>query len=315
MKPKNRYKLLQSIKDYKDIIFILLAVVATIMFFVHYLPAQYVTATIAGLATITGIIITALFALKKYHAEQRINRLQEIYFETAFLGQAESIEEMMSQVTNNTLLVENLFILLFEILTRQHVNIEIIKNDLNSIIDVTLNDIKAAINTADFKKETISILLKDAGIKGNYLLKWIKKYQEDAYRFSAFLKTLLVILKSNISRLDASNLENNIGNLIQIKECVKNNYFLINRHYILFSLFSEFILFLVFSRENYADIDVLYNALNKNECKKILELINECYINLVADYIENVDFGEITDKQATQLKERIKCAAEKIAQL
>jgi hypothetical protein len=292
---------------------IVLVVVAIILLLVRYFPA--LCATAPGLVTITGIIVAALLALKKYHAEQRANRLQKIYFENTFIGQAESIEAVMSQITNNVLLVENLFILMTNKSAQAELNIEITKHDLNSMIQDTLNHINVAIDTTDFKKETISILLKDAGIKKTYLTTWIKKSQDDAYRFSAFLKSLLVLLSADTIRLDKSNVVKYQEQLRILKELVQHNYYLIKRHYILFSLFSEFILFLFFSHDSYADIDDLYNALKNEELKQIMDLINECYIDLIDADFKKVDIGAITKGQAIKLKNRIKCSGRKIAQL
>jgi len=175
---------LRMIATYKDIISILVIVAIASFLSMHYLSSQYLPFCMTGIISIAGIIITALFTLHRYHIEQRTIKLQKIYFESALLGQAKSMEKMMSKSTNNFLDMKTLFILVTELITRQRTNIDNIRDDLNVIFDTAIKNIVFNINTDDFKKETISILLKDSHINENSLPTWIKKFQDDAYSFS-----------------------------------------------------------------------------------------------------------------------------------
>lgn len=304
---------LRMIATYKDMIIVLVIVVIASLLSMRYLPAEYLPFCMTGLISIAGITITALLALHRYHIEQRTIKLQKIYFENALLGQAKSMEKMMSKSTSNFLGMETLFILLAELITRQRANIDNIRDDLNIIFDTAIKNIDFDINTDDFKKETISILLKDSHINENNLPTWIKRFQDDAYRFSYLLKNLLIILKHESARLNTNNHEAYISNLQQtLNHRLQNNYIVIKRHYILFSLFSEIVL--DFSSENYASIQTLRAAFKKHKIQKIIRLINECYKELITDFID-VDIDTISSEQAIRIEERIKCAGKKIIEL
>ncbi|WP_131743542.1 hypothetical protein [Legionella gratiana] len=100
-------------------------------------------------------VVTAVFANHKYQSEQRILRLQKIYFEDTLLGQAKSIEGMGSQTHKNMLLTENLYNSTINILNQQKVELETIKAELIATFDNTLTRSGLDFFTTDFKKETI----------------------------------------------------------------------------------------------------------------------------------------------------------------
>jgi hypothetical protein len=53
------------------------------------------------LIAIITALLTAQVAIRKYYQEQRIARLQKLYLEDAFFGQAKAIEENMSHIHAN----------------------------------------------------------------------------------------------------------------------------------------------------------------------------------------------------------------------
>jgi len=300
-------------KAHKTFFIPILAVIITIViaillcYFLPYCSSEIVE----GFFILAVALITAIFAIHKYQSEQRTLRLQKIYFEDTLLGQAKSIEEMMSQTNKNMLLTENLFNLTINVLNQQKVDIDIIKNDIIAIFDSTSTNMGLDIFTTDFKKETISKLLHDSGVKRNALPTWIKKFEEDTYRFSAFLQSQIIILKTQANRLTESNKKSFLKVLHEILgDYVQENYSLIKRHYILFSLLSEIVL--EFSSENYTTIKKISAAFKKEKILKITKLFNETFNDVIVDF-ESVDIGKIAKEDATKLNERIKCAWEKIA--
>ncbi len=119
------------------------------------IPLEYLPEIIRGVFIILAAVVTAVFANHKYQSEQRILRLQKIYFEDTLLGQAKSIEGMGSQTHKNMLLTENLYNSTINILNQQKVELETIKAELIATFDNTLTRSGLDFFTTDFKKETI----------------------------------------------------------------------------------------------------------------------------------------------------------------
>jgi hypothetical protein len=248
-------------------------------------------------------LVTAIFSLHKYYSEQRTARLQKIYFEDALLGQVKAIESAMSQTTNNFYTVENLYNFSIKILDREKIDLATKIDYLNTIFDKTINDIKFNITTTDFKKETISKLLYESEEYNNSLPNWIKKFEEDTFRFSSFLSSQVLILKSDIGRIKDQNIEQfktQLKNILMIY--AQDNYVLVQRHYILLHLLSDLVL--EFSSENYTNIDSILNAFKKEKIKKITKLINLSYQNLVIAF-SNCDITNITPEDSSKIKKLI----------
>ncbi len=285
--------------------------------FVVFLASCNIYFPTCGCSIINGLFIfftaitTSIFAIHKYKSEQRAARLQKIYFEDALLGQARSIEEMMSQTSKNIFAIEDLCNLISNILKNSSTNMEDKKNLLNHMFNIALNRIQADISTTDFKKETISKLLYDSVKKWNALPSWIKEFEEDAYRFASFAKAQVLMLKPDIEKITETNLDKfkeHIGKILDIY--VQENYLLIKRHYILFHLFSELVL--EFSAGDYTTKQDILLAFKKEKIVKINLLINESYKDIVTDF-DSIHIGKISSIEAIQLKERIKCTNEKIS--
>ncbi|HFD2434706.1 TPA: hypothetical protein ACF2TC_003170, partial [Legionella pneumophila] len=94
------------------------------------MPLSCLPQIIQGFFILLAAVVTAIFAIHKYQSEQRILRLQKIYFEDSLLGQANSIEGIRSQTQKNMLLTENLYNLIINILNQQMVELETIKVEL-----------------------------------------------------------------------------------------------------------------------------------------------------------------------------------------
>ncbi len=94
----------------------------------HYFPTWLPAAIITGVFIFVTAITVAFFAIDKIQKEQRTLRLQKVYFEDAFLGQANSIENMMSQTNKNMHLSENLLNLTLNLLKQKNIQIAVIKN-------------------------------------------------------------------------------------------------------------------------------------------------------------------------------------------
>lgn len=293
---------------YYFLLLIILVLIIVITMFILFPPLRI---AFSALAVIIAALLAAGLTLQKYFVEVRTSRLQKIYFEDTLLGQAKAIEKMMSQTTQNMLLVENISNLALNILRRNNVDIISVKSDLENIFTAGLIKIDIDVGMTYFKLETISKLLSDANIKSP-LAGWINQFQSDAYRFSHFLKSQFILLKPFLGKLSSTNqkdLEKYIHEILGTY--VAENYILIKRHFILFSLFSEFVL--EFSHESYANIEDIFFAFKKEKIKKILKLIDERYTDLVAK-VNGIEIANITREQSNSLKQEIECAKKIIAE-
>lgn len=275
------------------------------------IPLGYLPEIIQGVFIILASVVTAVFAIHKYQSEQRILRLQKIYFEDTLLGQAKSIEEMRSQTHKNMLLTENLYNLTINILNQQRVELEAIKAELIAIFDNTLTQIGLDFFTTDFKKETISKLLHDSGIERNILPTWISQFEVDSYRFSAFLHDQILVLKMQANRLTESNKESYLRVIHKILgSYVQQNYLLIERHALLFNLLSEIVL--EFSSEHYTSFKKIVEAFKKERIKKIVGLLNTSYEDTINNF-KSIDVGNIKEEDSIRLDEQIKYTSKKIS--
>lgn len=292
------------------ILIVTIVIISAILIFALYCKGEACGSIINGLFILFTAIVTSLFAIQKYHSEQRTSRLQKLYFEDTLLGQARSIEEMMSQTTKNMLMLENSFNFMVNILDLKPLNIEYVKTYLESTFDSTFNNVEGNINTTDFKKTTISHLFNEAGEKGSALASWINTFEQDAYRFSLFTKSQILKVKPNILRLTEANKEEFKDHLEKIFiKSVQENYVFIKRHYVLFDLFSDIVL--KFSEVNYSTMQNILTSFKKEPIKAIFQLINESYKDLVTDFNDKY-ISNISETDAARIEEKIKCVREKI---
>lgn len=290
-------------------ILVVIIVIILLPLSILYFPV-YGAQVMNGLFILFSAILTAIFAIHQYQSEQRTSRIQKLYFEETLLGQAKSIEAMMSQTNTNMQIAENLINLTSNLL-HQELGIEDKKLDILTSFNNSLRGIKVGVHTTDLKKEAISKMLNDSGEKNNFLPTWIKKFEDDTYRFCFFIQDQVFILKSHIDKLTDLNLEEFEKNLYQIlKTYIQKNYLLIKRHYILFYLFSELVL--EFSSKNYASIEKMHMAFKEKKIKDIFFLINDAYTDIVYDF-PNIDVGKISNENSIRLDEKIKCTQEKIS--
>ncbi|HEN4784304.1 TPA: hypothetical protein U5514_003165, partial [Legionella pneumophila] len=264
------------------LVLLILVLVLLVLCNISCMPLSCLPQIIQGFFILLAAVVTAIFAIHKYQSEQRILRLQKIYFEDSLLGQANSIEGIRSQTQKNMLLTENLYNLIINILNQQMVELETIKVELIATFDNTLTHIGLDFFTTDFKKETISKLLHDSGIKRNVLPTWISQFEIDSYRFSAFLQAQILILKMQASRLTESNKEDFLSATHRILgDYVRQNYLLVERHVLLFNLLSEIVL--EFSSEDYLSPEKIFEAFKKERMKKMATLLNTSYKDLIQD--------------------------------
>lgn len=139
----------------------------------------------------------------------------------------------------------------------------------------------------------------------NALAKWIKKFEDDSYRFSNFLISQILLLKPDIGRItDQNNIEKFKQHLKALLfTYTQENYTLIKRHYILLHLLSD--LALELSSENYSNVQNILNAFKKDKIKKITRLINNTYNELIVEF-SNLDIGSISTTDAAKLDALIK---------
>lgn len=143
---------------------------------------------------------------------------------------------------------------------------------------------------------------------------WINQFEKDTYRFAAFLKNQILIIKLNIQRLERQQISSFQEKVLKpiLSEQIQNNYVLIRRHYILFSLFTE--LTLEFASYNYSSIQKMRAVFQHEKLQKINGLINKGHRELISDF-KSSDFSQISGGNVVRIEERIKCMSEEINSL
>jgi hypothetical protein len=194
--------------EYRTTCIVIIAIILFIFAALSSYFPQYGNSLVTqGFFTLAIALITAISAIHKYQGEQRTLRLQRLYFEDTLLGQARSMEEVFSQTNKNMLLVEGLFNLTFRMLENSLSELAVIKNNLINIFDATLIKINFADSVTEFKKETISKLLRDAEAGESAIPTWIRKFENDSYRFFTFLQNEVLLLKLHMGELEETNKE------------------------------------------------------------------------------------------------------------
>jgi hypothetical protein len=194
---------------YKYLILLTLLIFGCVLCF----SPVYKMEIISGLFLYITAIATALFAIDKYQSEQRITRLQKLYFEDTLYGQAKVLEAMMSQANNNMMIVENLFLVIVNLLERDMLELQALQDDLISVYDSTANKIIVGLDTMDFKRETLSKLLYESHEKSSCLPNWIKDFSVDIYRFNYRIKKISKIINEEFKNLILDFKDVNIGSI------------------------------------------------------------------------------------------------------
>ncbi len=79
------------------------------------------------------------------------------------------------------------------------------------------------------------MVFHEAGFKENELSSWIKTLEDDTYKYAEFLRINILWLKNAFTTFNQEDLKIEITAIV---DNLKNNYVLIERHYILLRLFS-----------------------------------------------------------------------------
>lgn len=266
---------------------------------------------VTGFFTLTAALTTAIIAIHKYVNEQRISRLQKIYFEDTLLGLSKFLEEVMAHNRRNCYLSETLCNLTCHLLNQNKINLKVIKDSLTEIYQDTLAIITPNINNTEFKKETISKLLFDAGIKSS-LPNWINEFEKDSYRFAQVLKGQIITFLVYVKTLDEDSNLNNFKQTVEelLGNKINDNFLLIKRYEILISLFSEIVL--EFTNEKYTTIDNMKKAFQKTRIKNSVLLLNDAYTEIIGSISSQM--GNINKEDAIRLDEKMKCIWKKIGE-
>lgn len=266
---------------------------------------------VAGIFAFIIAITTALIAIHKYQYEQRVSRIQKLYFENVFLGQATSIEELMSVTNKNYMLYEYAANLMLNLIKNEARNLSFLKEEIKTLIDNVTNRIVIGSATTDFKKETISKLFSDKAGGSSRLSAWIKIFEDDAFRFSNLLSGQLQIIKNKSRHLDDENLNKFNSSIHEITKSIDYNYNLIQRHYILFSLLSELVYQL--SDSDYSNPNNITKFLHSEKIKNVKGLIDSLYELLVKNF-DDVVMGNMNQSQSEMLIKEIEKARSELRQ-
>ena len=255
-------------------------------------------AIVNGFFVLNSSVLAVVLALHNYHGEQKTSRLQHVYFEDALLGQAKSIENILSCLNTNIHEVESSLHLVSTIMHRKNkLSLENKKNIIKHNVDVSLKNLTFNIDLTDFKKETINKLIINSGVTHNFLLEWVEIIEKNAYEFYTFLRCCLYYLKAHLEEEDFDITEF-IALAGKSKQKLLDNYFLITRHAVFFDLFSKIVL--EFSSENYAAPEKIFIAFRKDKIRLLMNSIDQAYKSLIKNF-QNESIGFISHKKAVNL--------------
>lgn len=174
-------------------------------------------------------ILTSIFAIRTYLKQQRVSRIQRIYYEESLVDQLKHLDIAIDLTSKNLAYFENA--------------INLILNDfkVGSVTAVTitsLSEIAKKIETPILyqgsKREILIILFKKYGYITN---QWLFRYDEDFCWFNLHMKEVIYGLVKRL--LVNPNLQQ--AKITDQAQEVKDNYNLIMRHYTFAYLFNRIV--------------------------------------------------------------------------
>jgi len=175
------------------------------------------------LTTIGAAIIAPWVGVKTFLNQQRIARVQKIYYEESLLDLQKHLDEAFNITNQNIARFENA--------------INLIKlNQSSSVVTLNeiANEIKAPLLYQSSKRE---VLISLFGKHGYVMHQWLFKFDKDFNGFNLFLHEVVFSL---FIRLQAGNkISDDVMNHLQVE--VKNKYNLVLRHSTLLYLFNSII--------------------------------------------------------------------------
>lgn len=215
-------------------------------------------------AGICAALITVYCGFKTFLSQQRISRIQKIYYEESLLDQLNHLDDMAKITDQNFALFNNAINLILN---------DLKINKINSFTMANLNELAKQIMIPPIyqssKKEILITLFKNNG----YIIhQWLFKYDTDHIEFNLFIRECIWGI-ANWLQLNSPISEKEINE--HDKE-IKNFYALLKRHfalsYLLNKLVSKIALMDFKSRE-----DIIKSIANDTEIKNILEKTDEAF--------------------------------------
>lgn len=175
--------------------------------------------SLIGSPTFIAAFLAPYFAIRTYLSQQRISRIQRIYYEESLLDLLKHLNNSIDITSFNMALFENGVNLILNDFKVGVVTIETI-NSLNQIA----HQIKVIESYHSSKREILIILFKKYG----YIIhQWLFKYDFDFSRFNLFIREIVSMLGTKL-QVDLNTPESFIR--AHAKE-IKDNYELVMRHY------------------------------------------------------------------------------------
>lgn len=221
-------------------------------------------ATSPLVAAIVGVLITVWLGLKIFLTQQRISRIQKIYYEESLLNQLNHFDDTIKKTNQNYAFFNNAINSILN-------DIKINKIDLSTVI--TLNEIATQITIPEkhesFRGEVLIILFKKYGY---LILQWLSKYDTDHIEFNLFIRECILRMAQHL-KLNPRISEEAIKK--QNTE-IKNLYDLRNRHFALPYLFNKLV-----SRISIMDFksreDIIKRIANDHEISNNLKKTDEAF--------------------------------------
>lgn len=192
------------------------------------LLAPYLKAAFSSplVAAITTAAVAAYFGIRSFLTQQRISRIQKIYYEESLLD----LLKHMDRSLNTTVQSYSTFLTAMNLMSN---NINPL-NVINPVIADSLTDLATQIQTApsylSSKREVLILLF---GKRGYKIQQWLFKFDRDISEFNSFVREILL-------RFRTENIRSEVVLQNQITE-VTRNFDLIRRHFTLPYLFNEIV--------------------------------------------------------------------------
>jgi len=180
-------------------------------------------------AALLASILAPWFAIKTYLKQQRVSRIQRIYYEESLLDQLKHLDNAIDITSKNLAYFENAinFIL-------NDFRMGVVTMPTITLLNDIVNKIKAPIRYHSSKREVLITLFNKYGYT---MHQWLFKFDKDFSWFNLYIREVVFNLATRL-QLDPNLPRETILN--QSNE-VNNNFNLVMRHYTFSYLFNQIV--------------------------------------------------------------------------
>jgi hypothetical protein len=180
-------------------------------------------------AALVASILAPWFAIRTYLKQQRVSRIQRIYYEESLLSQLKHLDNVINVASRNLSYFENAINLVQIDLRRGGIN-----NETITLLNNIANEMEPPVRYHSSNREILIILFKKYG----YVMhQWLFKFDKDFIEFNSFMRELVYSLATRISQAPVVT----EAFIREQGQEVDNTFKLVMRHYTFAFLFNQII--------------------------------------------------------------------------